>query len=289
MRRVRELFIGAALAVSLSLPAHAEDATPAKSASPDVNTVLATVNGTDITLAQVIALTWRLPKKYQGLPDKSLYQGILEQLIQQTALMQKIEGTLGREAKLSLANERRSFMAAEMIQRISNKPVSEAEIKAAYDARYTGKAPEEEANAAHILVKTEDEAREIAGLLKKGGDFAELARERSKGPSGPNGGELGWLSRGEVVKPFADALFALKPGEISGPVKSQFGWHIIKLNEKRTKATPKLEDVRDDIVQELRKKMVSGELARITSAAKVTRSDVPIDPAVIRRIDLLKD
>ncbi|PWE33532.1 peptidylprolyl isomerase [Maritimibacter sp. 55A14] len=282
MTRLTRIIAGAAFGAVLATSAPAQDV-------PDADTVLATVNGTEITLGHVIALTWRLPQQYKSLGDEDLYNGILEQLIQQTAMMQEIEGELNKEARLSLENERRAFMAAELIDRIGKEEISEAAVEAAYEAQYANADEETEAHAAHILVETEEEAKEIAGLLADGGDFAELARERSTGPSGPGGGDLGWLTFGEVVKPFAEALFALEPGEISDPVQSQFGWHVIQLKESRIKEAPPLKEVRGDLEESIRNQKINDALAGIAEEADIERADVEIDPSIIRDMGLLAE
>ena len=108
--------------------------------------------------------------------------------------------------------------------------------------------PEEEIHARHILVATEAEAKEIKERLKKGEDFATVAKEKSKDPSA-EGGDLGFFGRGQMLKPFEDAAFALKDGEISDPVQTQFGWHIIKVEEKRTRPLPTFDQVKDTIIE----------------------------------------
>ena len=280
MSKFTRLIAGAAAAACIAATAAAQD-------KPDAATVLATVNGTEITLGHVAALAGRLPPEYAQMPAKDLYDGILEQLIQQTALMQKIEDDPGREAKLSLENQTRAFLASVLVDRLAEAPLEEGAVEALYKERYAEFDPETEAHAAHILVETEDEAKEIAGLLAEGTDFAELARERSTGPSGPGGGDLGWLTHGEVVKPFGDALFALEPGDISEPVETQFGWHVIKLNDTRLTKAPPLDEVRGEIERQIRDAALTAAVEEITAAADVTRSEVEIDPAIIRDVTLL--
>lgn len=254
--------------------------------TPDVNTVLATVNGTKITLGNVIVLRNRLPEQYKKLPDEILFKGILTQLIQQTVLMEDMEKNMDPKTRVALENEKRAFLAAEMLARISGESVSKKALQAAYDQQYAKAAPTEEYDASHILVKTKAEAEKIEQQLANGGDFAALAKKYSTGPSGANGGDLGWFSTGEMVKPFTDAVVALRVGQISAPVKTQFGWHVIKLNKKRIKAVPTLAEVGAHLTQEIQKKRVEAEVVRLTAAAKVTREKVDIDPSVIRDISL---
>lgn len=280
-----------ALAAGLALPLAAQqadkpdaaqaDSSPAAAETPTAATVLATVNGVEITLGHVAAMRERLPEQYRALPDDALMRGIIDQLIRQTVLDQKL-GEGGLITRIAIENESRAMRAGEMIARIAEEPISEEEIAALYAERYTDADPEQEVNAAHILVETEEEAKELISLLEGGADFADLARERSTGPSGPQGGDLGWFSRGQMVAPFEEAAFALEPGAISAPVQTQFGWHVIKLMERRTVATPALDEVRAALEDELRQARVSAEIERLTEAADVQRLNEGIDPAAIR-------
>jgi len=252
----------------------------------NVNTVLATVDGTNITIGHVIALRARLPQQYQNLPDDVLYDGLIEQLIQQTALMNAVKGNLSNQAEFGLENERRAFLASEMLDRITRREVSDDELKAAYEARYESAIPDQEFSASHILVETEETALEIIALLEDGADFATVAQERSIGPSGPNGGNLGWFGQGSMVAPFEKAVMALAVGEISPPVQTQFGWHVIKLDEVRNVEIPTLDDVRATLSEELRQSAVEDEVSRLTAAAEIIRPEVDVDPSIIRDVSL---
>ena len=156
-------------------------------------TVVATVNGTDITLGHLIVLKQRLPEQYQQVPTDVLFEGILNQVVQQTLLTETVEGP-SRLVTLTLENEERTLKAGEAVQAIVDEDVSEDDARAIYDAVEWG----EEYNASHILVETEEEAQALVTELEGGADFAELAREKSTGPSGPNGGELGWFATGQM-------------------------------------------------------------------------------------------
>jgi len=284
----------AALATTLGFSAFAGEAPAAKPAAdatktaeaPTVNTVLATVNGTDITLGHVIALRGQLPAQYQKLPNNVLLKGIVDQLIQQTVLMQSMEKKMDKRTTIGVENQKRTYLAGEMLARLSEYTVPEADIKAAYDAKYDGAIPEQEFNASHILVKTKAEADEIEKELKNGADFAKLAKEKSTGPSGKSGGELGWFGKGAMVPEFEKAVEELAVGEVSPPVKTQFGWHVVKLNKMRSKKVPTLEEARPDLTMQLQRKHVETELGKLTKEAKITRSEVKIDPDLIRDVSL---
>ena len=264
----------AALGVSLCLGAPV--------AAQDAGAVVATVGGKDITLGQLIVLTSQLPEQYRQLPDDVLFEAVLDQMIRQTAVAQTIEGKLTGEAKLALENQRLSFLANEALSVAAAAQVTDEAVAEAYRQQYADVPGEEEFNASHILVETEEEAQAIRAELDGGADFAGLAREKSTGPSGPNGGSLGWFGTGMMVKPFEDAVLALEPGQISDPVQTQFGWHVVLLNEKRTKPAPALEQVRAEIAEGLRQSAISAELDRIMAAAQIDRPETAIDPALIR-------
>lgn len=271
-----------ALSLILALPAAAQD-------SVDAGTVLATVGETEITLGHVIAMLTVLPPEYQGLPDNVLFDGLLEQLVQQEVLAAVAEQDIGLTERLGLENERRAFLAATLIERVGNTPIAAADLQAAYDAQFGSVGPITEYNASHILLDTEDDAEAVIAALAEGADFAELARERSTGPSGPNGGALGWFTAGMMVPTFEQAVFSLSVGEVSAPVQTQFGWHVILLNETRDQAPPAMEDVRAELEDGLRRARVEATMQDLTAAAEITRSAIEIDPAVIRDLDLLAE
>lgn len=284
MHKPFKLLATAAVATVLALPLAAQD-----DAGPKADTVVATVNGTDITVGHMIVARAALPPQYQELPDDVLFAGILDQLIQQAALADTFEGDLPARVTLSLENEKRSLTAGEVIEKMMADPLPEADVQAAYDEQFGSAEPEQEFNASHILVETEEEAREIMETVKGGADFAETAKEKSTGPSGPGGGSLGWFGKGAMVPAFEAAVVELEPGEVSEPVQTQFGWHVIKLNETRTAEAPALEDVRTDIENQLRQETLQAEIERLAEAADVDRKDVEsIDPAVLKQTELLE-
>lgn len=271
-----------ALAATLALPVHAEE--------PGADTVVARVNGQEIKLGHVIIARASLPQQYQQLPPEVLYDAILEQLIQQSALQQAHGEDEPKSVKLSLENERRSLLAAEEIEKIMAAAATDEDLKAAYDAKYGENYDEKEYNAAHILVETEEEANALKAELDGGADFAELAKEKSTGPSGPNGGALGWFGKGMMVPEFEAAVMEMQPGEISRPVQTQFGWHLVKLIETRAKEAPDFDSVREELASELRQKAVSARVDELVAAAEVERPEIEgLEPAMIQNLDLLKD
>lgn len=283
--------LGTAMAVALVLPAHAED-TAASAQTPatiavDGDTILATVNGDDITMAHVIAARLGLAEQFQSLPNHVLLPGLVEQLIQQTVLSQAI-GEVSRRTSIQLENQRREIVAAEMIDNVISGAVTDEALKAEYDAQFDGAEPTEEFNASHILVETEDKAKELIAELEGGADFATLAKTHSTGPSGPNGGELGWFSSGMMVKPFEDAVVALDRGAVSAPVQTQFGWHVIILNDKRMQGAPALEDVREELAAKIENDVIEAALAKLLEAATIDRVELDgIDPDILGKAELL--
>jgi peptidyl-prolyl cis-trans isomerase C len=157
--------------------------------------------------------------------------------------------------------------------------VTDAEAKKIYDEKIGQVKPEQEVHARHILVETEDEAKEIAERLKKGEDFATLAKEKSKDPAA-EGGDLGFFTRGQMVKPFEEAAFALDIGQISDPVQSPFGWHIIKVEEKRDQPLPSFDQVKDGIIAQLVQIKAQEVVGSLRKAATVEVVDPTLKKAM---------
>jgi len=238
-------------------------------------------------MGHMIAARIALPEQYQSLPDDVLYQGLMEQLIQQLVLSQAA-GDASNRVQIQLENERRALIAGEMIDGVLSAAVNDETLQAAYDAQYANAEPAKEYNASHILVETEAAAKDLIAQLADGADFAELAKANSTGPSGPNGGELGWFGAGMMVKPFEDAVVTLQAGEVSAPVQTQFGWHVIILNETRMQGAPAMEDVRDELIALVQNNAVETAIAALTATATIERTDVAeIDPATLRNETLI--
>ncbi|MEH6832746.1 peptidylprolyl isomerase [Sulfitobacter sp.] len=273
-----------AFAAALALPASAQETVAA-----DPSVVVATVGDTEITVGHMIVAWASLPQQYQELPDEVLFQGILDQLVQQSALEQQFTGDLPKRVEIQIENERRSLTAGEAINSIMEMPLDEAEVQAAYDEEYGSVDQTPEYNASHILVETEEAALEVVAALEGGAEFAAVAREKSTGPSGPNGGQLGWFGTGAMVPEFEQAVVAMEPEAISAPVKTQFGWHIIRLNETRIPDAPALEEVREEIELQIRQVRAQTEIEEVTAAADVDRSGAEgISPSVIKQVNVLE-
>ncbi|MCM2561928.1 peptidylprolyl isomerase [Lutimaribacter sp. EGI FJ00015] len=269
-----------ALALCLPLPALAED-------TPTSETVVATVNGKDITLGHMILVRANLPQDYNQLPDEVLFDGILNQLVQQSVLAETLDDT-PRRVEMAVENEKRQLLAAEAVDDLLAGAMTDAALQEAYEAQYANAEPSREWNASHILVESEEEAAALVDRARGGDDFAQLARDHSTGPSGPNGGELGWFSAGMMVPPFEEAVNQLDAEGISDPVQTQFGWHVIRLNETRLKDVPPLEEVREELEMQLQQQIVEARVQELTDAATVERAVEGIDKSLLSNIDLLE-
>ncbi|WP_208347425.1 peptidylprolyl isomerase [Pseudaestuariivita rosea] len=289
MLKRHNLLTATVLTAALALPVLGQDALPDAEDGVTAETVVATVNGQDITVGHMIIARSQLPMQYQQLPDDVLFEGLLDQLTQQALLAQSVE-TTPRRVEMALENEQRSMLAGEAIQGVTESAITDEAVQKLYDETYVNADPEQEYQAAHILVETEEEAIEIKGQLDEGADFATLAQEKSTGPSGPNGGDLGWFGAGMMVQPFEDAVVALEAGQVSDPVQTQFGWHVIKLNETRVKSAPALDDVRAELETQVQRDAVDARLAELREQAEITTSEEgAVNPSVLQNVDLLQN
>lgn len=286
MAKAMRFLAGAALAAGLALPVltapvGAQDA-------PTADTVVATVNGTAITLGHMIVARDALPEQYKALPADVLFKGILDQLVQQTALEQSMEGKLTRRDTLRLENDKRGYISSRALEAVVLSAVTDEALQAAYEARFKDAAPQTEYNAAHILVADEAKAKELLAELEAGADFAELAKVHSTDTgSGAAGGDLGWFGLGMMVKPFEEAVVAAEVGKVAGPVQSDFGFHLILVKETRIAAQPTLDDIRDELATEIEQQAIEAHVTEVTEAAKVEKPGEGIDPAVLGDLGLL--
>lgn len=281
MAKAMQFLAGAALALGLALPAMAEDA-------PTAATVVATVNGKAITLGHMIAARESLPDQYKSLPPDVLYKGLLDQLVQQTVLEQSLDGKLTATQTLQLENENRGYLSNIAIQAAAASAVTDEALQAAYDARFKDAKAQTEYHAAHILVDTEEKANELKKQLDGGAKFDELAKANSTDTgSGANGGDLDWFGLGMMVKPFEDAVVAAPVGKVVGPVKTDFGYHLILVSETRAAKQPTLDDLRDELASEIQQKAVEAKVEELTKAAKIETPGEAFDPALLAKTDLL--
>jgi len=253
----------------------------------DADTVVATVNGETITLGQMIAMRDGLdPQATQGLPDTALWDLMLDQMIRQTAVAQGAE-PLSKRDTVALEIEKRAYLAGSVLEKVAAAEPTEAELKTAYDQAIGADAgPRMEYSAAHILVKTKEEADAIARELAEGADFGKLAEEKSTDTSGPNKGDLGWFQPEQMVEPFAEAVKKLEKGQVSEPVETQFGWHVIKLNDTREVTPPAFEEVKEQLAVQVRRDRVQAEIEKRVGEAKIEKTE-GLTPDLLNKTDIL--
>ena len=262
--------------------------TPAPTADPAA--VVATVNGTDITLGQLMIARAQLPQQYDQFPPDVIFQGILDQVVQQQILADSLTDVPAR-VDWALANEERSLRAGEVITDLTEAAVTDEAIQSAYDEMTAAATatPVKEWNASHLLVATEEEAAAAQERINSGEDFATVAQEVSTGPSGPTGGELGWFGPDQMVAEFETAVQGMEPGDVSGPVQTQFGWHIIKLNDTRDRPVPTLDEMRAEIVSGLQEQVILSKIEELKANAEITLPEPgAFDPAVLTNLSLLE-
>lgn len=257
-------------------PAQAPAAAPAPApATPPGDTVVARVDGEAITLADLAAATRDLPDEVRGAPPQVLYPLLLDQLIAGRAVtaaarragLDRDEAVRARIRRAEEQELQQAWLSAEIASR-----VTDAAVRARYDQQIANRPAEEEVHARHILVPTESEARAALAEVRGGADFTAVAQRRSTGPGSREGGDLGFFRRGDMVPEFAEAAFALQPGQISeNPVRSPFGWHVIKVEARRRAAPPSFEDAATQIRQQLLEAEVQAAVTRARDAAQVER------------------
>lgn len=280
---VRSLAALALVAVPLggiaALPALAQTSAPAAGEKKAEDVVVAVVNGQKVMRSEVEMMAASLPPQYRQMPMQLIFPALLDQVISTKLLA-------GEGRKQGLQNDpevkRRMTMIEDRLiqdayeQKEIAKQITPAALKARYDKQVAGMPPEEEINARHILVKTEDEAKAIIADLKKNADFAKAAKEKSTDTgSGANGGELGWFKKGDMVGEFAEAAFKLKKGEVSAtPVKTQFGFHVIKLEDRRPAKPPTFEDMEDELRTQMEREIGSQMVDQMRAKAQIERFNI---------------
>ncbi|GAB1381227.1 peptidylprolyl isomerase [Pararhodobacter aggregans] len=278
----------AAAAVLLSVlaaPALAQDA-------PTAATVIARVGETEITLGQAIALRAQLPQQFTQVPDETLFPALVEQLIEQELLAQAQAGDLSLRDQLMLQNETRNFLANAALVEVATAAVTDESVQAAYDAfvaDYAQGEPVTEYHAAHILVRSEEERDQVVAALAEGRDFAEVAQEFSADGSAQQGGDLGWFGPGVMIPEFQAAVEALEPGQVSEPVQTRFGWHVVKLLETRNATAPTLDQVREDLVTQIQREATRAYIEELRAASTAENLSEGMDPSLLSQTTLLDE
>lgn len=256
------------------MPAHAADAD-----------VVATVNGMEITEGDLAVAGEEYGAQFGNLPEPQRRAALLSALIEIRLLASQAEEkglADGEDFAKRMAFLREQALHAAFIEKVVDGAVSEDEVRASYDKQIADAPAVNEVRARHILVKTKEEAEAIIKQLEEGGNFEEIAKEKSTDGAAANGGDLGYFTSGQMVPEFEKAAFALNPGEHSKePVETQFGFHVIKVEDKRAKQPPAFDAVKDRVRSMLVREKYVEEVSALRDAAEV---DVK-DPALKEFID----
>jgi len=223
------------------------------------------------------------PNLPQGIAGDAKREYLISYLSDMILLAQDAEtrGMSGTDTfKRKFAMARNKVLMETLLRDIAQKSVTEDAMRKVYDEAIKQMAAEEEVRARHILVAQEDEAKTIVADLKKGGSFEEIAKAKSIEPGAKeSGGDLGYFSKEQMVPEFADAAFKLEKGKVSDPVQSQFGWHIILVEDKRKKPAPTYEQVKDQLESFVARKSQTDLVAKLRTSAKIERVNAPAPPA----------
>lgn len=281
MKRIAlAIFTFALAGAALPLAAAADDKAPA---SPDK--VIATIDGKPITEGDLAVAESEIGSDMGTMPGPQKRASLLEflidnQLFAEAAEKDKLDQSADFQTRLTYLKRR--ALRELYFEKVIKTGVTDADARKIYDEQVKLLKPEEEVSARHILVDTEAEAKALKEKIDKGADFAQLAKENSKDPgSKDDGGNLGYFGHGQMVPQFEEVVFKLKKGEVSDPVKTQFGWHLVKLEDRRVKQPPAFDIVKDRIIQSLLLRKAQQTAVLLRSGAKV---DV-VDPEIKKAID----
>jgi peptidyl-prolyl cis-trans isomerase C len=267
-----------AFAQTAGKPAAGARQSPAPAGDP----VVAVVNGIEIHRAAIEAARQDLPAQYQSYPLDVIYRPLLDRVIDGMLMTDagRTEGLQNDpEVKERLKRAEDQIVRSVYIERTLKARLTDAYLQQRYQQYLKDNPSEPEVKVRQILLKTEDEAKAVVKELDGGADFAELAKKHSSGPSSEQGGDLGYIKRGDVVPEFAEAAFKLKPGEYTKtPVKSQFGWHVIKVEAARTSKPPSFEEAKADITQEASRDLVGDIIKELQAKAKISRFNLDGTP-----------
>src|SRR6202795_674000 len=246
------------------------------------NPVLAKVNGAEIRQSDVALAEEELGPSLAQMDPATKKDNVLSFLIDlkvvsKAAEDKKVENS--EDFKRRLAFTRSRLLMDSLLATEGKAATTDEAMKKVYEDASKQITGEQEVHARHILVETEDEAKAVKEELNKGADFAELAKKKSKDPGASDGGDLGFFTKDQMVPEFSTVAFALEPGKISDPVKSQFGWHIIKVEEKPSRKDPDFEQVKAQIETYVGRKAQAEYVAKLREAAKVERMDKPAEAA----------
>jgi peptidyl-prolyl cis-trans isomerase C len=244
--------------------------------------VLAKVNGVEIRQSDVALAEEELGPSLAQMDPATKDENVLAFLIDMKIVSKAAEDKKvqdGEDFKKRLAFTRSRLLMDSLLASEGKAATTDDAMKKVYESASKEITGEDEVHARHILVETEDEAKAVEEELKKGADFAELAKKKSKDPGASDGGDLGFFTKDQMVPEFSAVAFALEPGKISDPVKSQFGWHVIKVEEKRKRKAPDFDQVKSQIETYVARKAQADYVGKLREAAKVERMDKPAETA----------
>jgi peptidyl-prolyl cis-trans isomerase C len=272
----RPAFAGASLPVFalvavLGSPVRAQD-----------DPVVARVNGTDVRQSDLAMAEEDLGGNIPQMTPEAKREYLITfmgdmLLVAKAAEAKKMADSTAFKQKLAYA--RTKLLMESYLQSEAKAAVTDAELHKVYDEAIGQMKAEPEVHARHILVETEDEAKAVAAELKKGADFAELAKQKSKDPGASDGGDLGWFTKDQMVPEFSEVAFKLEKGQLSDPVKSQFGWHVIKVEDKRTRQPPEFDKVRDQLETYVVRRQQSALISKLRAEGKIERIGGPAPAA----------
>lgn len=245
--------------------------------------VLAIVNGTPIKRSDLEAAQRTLPDQYQEMPLEMIYDPLLDRMIDSQLLLVEAEKRkLGEDPKVQaeVARAREGVLRDSLVQRAVDEGTTKEKLEAAYNAQRSQPGfAAEEVHARHVLVASEAEAREVLKQLQGGADFAEVAKAKSTDPSAQtNGGDLGYFKREAMVPEFAEAAFTIEPGSVgTEPVKSQFGWHVIKVEDRR-QSVPTFEEKEPELREQVAREIVNALVSDVRSGATIERFNLDGSP-----------
>jgi peptidyl-prolyl cis-trans isomerase C len=260
-------------------PAKPPATAAAPAAQPLKDPVVATVNGQPIRLSELEVAQQALPQQYRNMPLQAVFPALLDRIVDSKLVVQ--EGKKSKVTEDPAFKKRMAFVEDQVlqdfwIQREVARKVTPEKLQQRYEERLKSMPSEEEVHARHILVSTEDEAKALIAELKKGAAFDKLAKEKSTDKaSGAEGGDLGWFKKSDMVKEFADAAFALNKGDLTEtPVKTQFGYHVIKVEDRRKAPPPAFEELADQLREEMAREAVTAQLDQLRSGAKIEKFNI---------------
>jgi peptidyl-prolyl cis-trans isomerase C len=277
--RQRPIAFATIAALLFVLPAASGCSKNSSSEAPASSTsdpVIARVNGVDIKQSDLALAEEDVGADMQAASPEAKREHLISYLadiIMVTQAADKKNLADSPDFKRRLAFLRSKLLMGYELQQEAKTALTDEALKQTYDEAVKSMSGQEEVRARHILVEGEDEAKAILEQLKGGADFAKLAKEKSKDPGAAEGGDLGYFTKDQMVPEFADVAFKMYPGQLSNPVKTQFGWHVIKVEDKRIKQPPEFEKVKDQIEAYLARKAQSDFITKLRQSAKIERLD----------------